>query len=325
MKIFRRFTTKPSKQWQIRTISKLIAQNLVTEFGELRNSVHKAIESYGLSLNNLNTLSMRKAISVFTAVLVIASVAAVPAAASADNVGPGHPLYAVDTFMEDLALLLADDDETEELLEDNLEERVDEMDDLLEGEEDLDADELSEGQQYYEDALEAFGETLDKLCGYADEDADAEVSDDAEDTTEEAPECDLDEKTLEKVTHVGEMTLKHLEVLSNVYDKQVEKENDNAASSILGAMESSMNGHKSAVSAVSKNKKDSDSEDGDLVEDFDLPEGDETDESPDFTGDEEDSDEEEKGNRKNELREKVKEQKEKAEKKVKQAKTRGRK
>lgn len=319
MKEIKNFKTKPSLKWQLTTILKLNGTLLVTHMEDIRNSTISATRKYGKSLNNfINIHSMNKALSTLTALAVVFTLAAVPVAASSDGVGPGHPLYGVDLFMEDIQLNLADDPEEEaDLLEGQMEERTGEIEDILDGEvTEEDLEDLSEGQQLYEDSLEAFGDTIDELCGREVADDTSEESGDVE-TTEvdgEEQECDLDEKTLEKVTHVGEMTLKHLEVLAGVYDAQVERGNDNAADSILGAMESSMNGHKSAVAAVSKTKKDGGDDTG-SVEDFELPDG-------DIEAQGSDKDEDDTKGRKKELKDKVKEQKEKAAAKVEAAKAR---
>ena len=50
--------------------------------------------------------------------------------------------------------------------------------------------------------------------------------------------------------HVAEATLKHQAVLSRVYDKLMEKGNENAAAAVAKAMEQSMNGHTRAVQAI---------------------------------------------------------------------------
>jgi len=59
---------------------------------------------------------------------------------------------------------------------------------------------------------------------------------------------------------VSEATLKHQAVLSGVYDKLLAKGNEKAAEAVLKAMEGAMNGHETALQAISNAQRKSEIE-----------------------------------------------------------------
>ena len=157
-------------------------------------------------------------------------------AAQAKESAPGDLLYPVDLTLEEIELLLANDEKDVELYTQQLEERIEEMKKVLEeGDSEEIEDAMHNAKELYEVKLEALNELLESIC------------------EEDNSECD--DKLVEKVTTVGESTLKHIAVLSEVYNKLVEKGNETAAESVLMAMEKSLNGHEKALEAVLKDKK----------------------------------------------------------------------
>lgn len=166
-------------------------------------------------------------------------------AAQAKESAPGDLLYPVDLTLEEIELLLASDEKDVELYTQQLEERIEEMRKVLEeGDSEEIEDAMHNAKELYEVKLEALNELLDSMC------------------EEGNGECD--EETVEKVTKVGESTLKHIIVLSEVYSKLVEKGNENAAESVLVAMEKSLNGHEKALEAVLKGGNKNEDGDGEV-------------------------------------------------------------
>ena len=192
----------------------------------------KQKDKFTITIPNLffNSLSMNKKLMalVVTGAVCLTGLVGLPVAAQAKGVGPGHTLYPVDLALENVELAFTSEEGDVVLLAEQLDERVDEAE---EGDE---SEEVSEAMELYNQKVEELEALLDSLC------------------PEEADDCD--ERMLEKVEHVGFATLKHIEVLANVYDKQVDKGNENAAESILAAMEKSLNGHDKAVEAMQKSK-----------------------------------------------------------------------
>ena len=191
-------------------------------------------------------------VAIIILIVVVFSYISVGTVLAKDS-APGDFFYPVDVALEDIELLIAGDEKDVELYEEQIEERVKEIEKLSEKDENGDSEEnIDSAYELFEEKLNALNELLDNLCDEGD------------------TECE--EKLVEKVTNVGENTLKHIEVLSDVYVKLVEKGNENAAESVLFAMEKSMNGHERAIQALSKSKGNDKKNDGEQDEALDAEE-----------------------------------------------------
>ena len=360
-------SVKPRISWGIKTqydifVEKLVLDIISPAIENIKGSIYRIYESF--KFNNLYNMKKKLIAGILTLVLAFTAIAT-PVAASSEGVGPGDLLYPIDLLLEDIRLAFAGgDEEKAEMLMEILEERIAEIEALSEeaddGEEFPDSDgdsdedstseddvtteeneelieELSEAQTLYEETLAQLQETIEDLC------------------PEGAEDCD--EEAIGKALHVGEMTLKHVEVLARVYDAQVEKGNEGASEAILGAMESSLNGHKHAVanavdrvevleeeSADEAPDSDTDSNEEDFegleayAEEAEELEADDFVDTDAFSSDEDEDDDKltkeerqeakeakaaEREQRREEMGKKFKEKKEKAEKKVKRLKSRG--